>query len=148
MICDNISIFLALLCLFSSFHDQFLFKLSHFWSNSPYILTLGFTMRPAEPFFIIICGPRRQFSSQCGPCIVLSLRPLLYYLSLPLSLAPSLSLSLPLYFFSSTSLPLPISFSIAVPRSHSFFHQKFGLTCSSETDPQKIQKDYFRCQHL
>jgi hypothetical protein len=28
--------------------------------------------------FILICGPRRHFPSQCGPCIVLSLRPLLY----------------------------------------------------------------------
>jgi hypothetical protein len=70
-------IILAYFLLFSSFHNQFLFKLSHFWSNLAYLYTLGSTKRPAEPF-ILICGQQRHFHFNMRPAetFSFSMRPM------------------------------------------------------------------------
>ena len=58
-----------------------LFKLSHFYVDFAYYATsLDFSPFDAArgAFSSLICGPQGHISSQCSPCIVLSLRPLHY----------------------------------------------------------------------
>ncbi len=66
---------------FYSYQCQLLFKLSHFNVDLAYYATsLDFGLFDAarRSFSSLICGPGpwRHISSQFGPCIVLSLRPL------------------------------------------------------------------------
>jgi len=61
------------------------FKLSYIWINLAYNVTscdLDRLNTARRAFITLICGPRSHYPSQCGPCIGLNLRPLLYLLYL------------------------------------------------------------------